>query len=119
MKTSRLLNQSKMKMVAKSELKKMLGDFRNFEHNRVNIGENRYVEFSDEEGKCISYSSFGSYIHNLFSDITWWPRIGESVKSLDGDIFEVKDVLTYRSDAKDIKRFYLKKKTERKTITNV
>ena len=104
----------------KSELKKILEDFRSFEHNRVKIGDYRFVEFSDENGNCISNSLFGIY-NNIFDDNVWWPRIGESVKShKTEDTFEVIDILTYMTyDFKRIKRFYLKKKTERKTITNV
>lgn len=73
--------------------------------------------FDSLTNEPISYLEFGTRVTNLFLDISL--RIGESVLSKDKEIFEVTDILTYKENIYCIKRFYLKKKTERNSITNV
>lgn len=106
-------------MLNNDNLKKLFGTLKSFEHNRVTLADHKYIEFADESGNCMSHSMFGSTFNNLFSDLDWLPRIGESVKADSGEIYQVTDILLYRSEFKRIKRFYLKKKTEQKKIVDV
>lgn len=88
--------------------------------NRLSLGDCCYVEFFDIENNVrIDYSIFGTLLYNVFDKKEWWPRIGESVLNRNNEIFEIVDILTYLEGMSRVKRFYLKKKTEQKSIINV
>ena len=87
---------------------------------RLSLGDFYYVELFDIENNIeIDYSIFGTILNNVFDKNEWMPRIGESVLSRNNEIFEIVDILTYLDGVKRVKRFYLKKKTEQKSIINV
>lgn len=88
---------------------------------RLSLGDFHYVELFDIENNVeIDYSIFGTTsLYNVFDKKEWWPSIGESVLSRNNEIFEIVDILTYLEGMSCVKRFYLKKKTEQKSIINV
>lgn len=87
---------------------------------KLEYGSNKHVEFySCDTNEIMLYQTFGKMLRNLFELPEMWPRIGESVRDVNGKIYVVEDILTYMEDAKYVKRFYLRKKSEQKTIVDV
>ena len=101
----------------KSNLRKLKSDLIKI---RLEIGERCYVElYSLDKNEYISYSEFGKMLYNLFDMPKMWPRIGESVRDLNGNTYIIEDILTYTDSSKFIKCFYIRKKENIQQIVKI
>lgn len=89
-------------------------------YTRLNYAQQKYVEFySVDSDEMMPYQDFGAMLHNVFEIPEMWPRIGESVRDTNGNIYVVDDILTYSENGMYIKRFSIRKKTEQQTIVQL